>query len=166
MPIQQIFVHGNAVMMTSPGDLMLKAYDLPWSDIVGLPGEAGKAFRRRGDPHRTSYFQAPIPTPTFRGPALDVGQHCKLLRVGVKFTSEAGVQLVQILLYRGAEGLPDIRVNSIEGPRNGWEPNVNSFLVPSQPHIWDGLNISLGFRFLRDGHIHFHAVGADFEVAA
>jgi hypothetical protein len=164
MPIRWMFIHGNAVRMASI-DHMMKVYDQSWSDILGLPGERCNTFRSRREPDHIYPFYAPIPTPAWYQPDVGPGSHCRLKYIGFKFTTDPDVQFEDIRIASGNLWLDFMRIPPFGGNGDTWIENRNYFEVPGTPTILDALNITFLVRFLREGNVTFHAVGAGFEVA-
>jgi hypothetical protein len=169
MPVQAVWVHGNTIKPEDTRSLI----DVPgirYSAIVGYPRGAGITFR--GADGGDCIFHASIPTPTFRGPSLGVGRHCRLLRVAIKVYTDPGVRISQMKLYGGNTEFRMTHFRQVVGWAVNWEENRNYFAVDQvaegnsmvYPIVYDAVNVALHVNFDDEGIVSLFSVGADFDV--
>jgi hypothetical protein len=180
-----VWVHGNVARTQFVGDPpIMQAQDVradgttggvPWTDIVGLPqgprmifrgcNRSRGAFGARVVPQPSTFFHFPLPTPV-----IVRGQRARLLAVFVLWTADRGIALQEVHVFDGSQPISVDFSTPVGEGRNGSGrladliPGMTRFAVPSQPEVFFGLGISLGFGFAVDGNVVFTAAGADFEV--
>jgi hypothetical protein len=184
-----MFIHGNAVVVKYPGGNGLVGSPhtaghqmngvneqnsrINWSDIVGLRDVSGATFT--GRENQTNTFFAAIPTPVWRAEGNDTrnGNHAKLARVVVNFTTQPDVLIDKIHVSDGPRMVPfsfplgGRAVGYLTGEHSHtWQENTNYFDYPDaeRPTITSCVGIAFEVLFRKQGDIQFNVIGCDFLI--
>jgi len=174
MARQDMWVHGNAVMLRYPGGKgdpvgsphtanhqMNGVFDpatgglVEWSDIVGFRQDFGVTFRGRAN--QRNNFMAVIPSPCIRD-----GKRALVDQVGFSFESDEAVLIDAVHVFDNRERVADLPVHNLSGPHHDLVSNLNLFNINPTPITAVGITFDVFFS--QEGNITFFCLGAVFEV--